>query len=150
MPTLFDELKAVVLKLDSEKIEYALCGGLALAVHGLPRATVDIDLLTRPEDWDRLRQCAAGLGFTLPASPMSLGGGKVEIRLVSKISQQNVLTLDALLVTSALERIWQSRVQLPWENGRVWVISRAALIELKKISGRPQDLADIARLQENP
>jgi hypothetical protein len=79
---------------------------------------------------------------------MHFGGGKVEIRRVSKIHERQVLTLDALLVTPALEEIWASRQQLPWENGQVWVISRAGLIALKKISGRPQDLADIARLSE--
>src|SRR5690349_18713663 len=121
MPTLFDELKAVLCRLETDKIEYALCGGLALAIHGLPRATVDIDLLLRSEDWERLQESAGKLGFNLPASPMHFGGGKVEIRRVSKIHNQQVLTLDALLVTADLEEIWASRQQLPWENGKVWV-----------------------------
>ena len=148
MPTLFDELKALLRQLESDQIEYALCGGLALAIHGLPRATVDIDLLIASEDWERLRDSAKEVGFNLPASPMHFGSGKVEIRRVSKIHGQEVLTLDALLVTPALEEIWASRHELPWENGKVWVVSRAGLIALKEISGRPQDLADIARLRE--
>jgi hypothetical protein len=148
MPTLFDELKALLRQLQTDKVEYALCGGLALAVHGLPRATVDIDLMIHSQDWDQLQKSAKKLGFTLPAAPMHFGGGKVEIRRVSKIQEKQVLTLDALLVTPALEEIWASRRQLPWENGKVWVISRDGLIALKKISGRPQDLADIQRLSE--
>jgi len=148
MATLFQELEQLLRALEENKISYALCGGLALAVHGIPRATVDIDLLIQPEDWERLRAAAAKLGYTLPANPMSLGQGKVEIRRVSKIHGQEVLTLDALLVTPALKGIWSARQSLPWQNGEVTVLSRGGLIELKKISGRPQDLADIARLQE--
>lgn len=38
---LFDELKKLIARLTEEKIEYALCGGLAMAVYALPRATLD-------------------------------------------------------------------------------------------------------------
>jgi hypothetical protein len=41
---LYEEFKAIVSALEEHRIDYAVCGGLALAVHGLPRATVDIDL----------------------------------------------------------------------------------------------------------
>ncbi len=42
------ELKELIVKLKQEKIEYALCGGLAMAIYALPRATLDIDLLIEP------------------------------------------------------------------------------------------------------
>jgi hypothetical protein len=41
---LFQELKNVTAALDAEGIDYALCGGVALAIHGVPRATQDIEL----------------------------------------------------------------------------------------------------------
>ena len=49
---LYDELKAVLSALEKAEVPYALCGGLALAVYGHPRATVDIDLLV-PADFVR-------------------------------------------------------------------------------------------------
>jgi hypothetical protein len=51
---LIAELEALVSALDAEKVEYALCGGLALAVHGYPRATKDIDLLVRADSTERI------------------------------------------------------------------------------------------------
>jgi len=45
MIDLSDELKGLIAKLNQENIEYALCGGLAIAIYALPRATLDIDLL---------------------------------------------------------------------------------------------------------
>ena len=42
---ILEELRAVTASLDQEGIDYALCGGLAMAVYDLPRATLGIDLL---------------------------------------------------------------------------------------------------------
>ena len=42
---LYEEFKAIVAALGEQGIDYAVCGGLAMAVWGAPRATVDIDLL---------------------------------------------------------------------------------------------------------
>ena len=56
----FQELKDLAIALDASVVDYALCGGVALAIHGVPRATQDIDLLVRPEDLSRLRDVARG------------------------------------------------------------------------------------------
>ena len=49
---LIAELSAVIHKLHEKQIPYALCGGLAVALHGYVRTTQDIDLLILPEHWD--------------------------------------------------------------------------------------------------
>ena len=41
----FDELRNLLQSLQGDGVPYALCGGLALTVHGIIRATEDIDLL---------------------------------------------------------------------------------------------------------
>ena len=58
----FQELKDLTLALDAGEVDYALDGGVALAIHGVPRATQDIDLLVRPEDLSRLREVARARG----------------------------------------------------------------------------------------
>jgi hypothetical protein len=45
MLSLYDELKGLTQSLATAGIEYGVCGGLAMAIHTLPRATVDMDLL---------------------------------------------------------------------------------------------------------
>ena len=69
------ELQALVAKLHAEEVPYALCGALALAVHGYPRATLDIDLLALDGSGERILQCGRALGFTLKAAPMQFVGG---------------------------------------------------------------------------
>ena len=82
---LLDELKKLITKLNEEKIEYALCGGLAMAIYALPRATLDIDILIEASSLETTRRAVYDLGFTLKAAPMEFHGGKVHIHRVSKI-----------------------------------------------------------------
>jgi len=153
MSLLIDQLKSLIRGLDKESIPYAICGGLALAVHGKPRATVDIDILIQERDLEKVKSIGRSSGFTLPAGDMNFSGGKIKIRRLSKIVPQyanDVLTLDMLLVTPELQDVWESREQREWESGTVWVVSREGLIKLKQISGRPNDLRDIENLEAGP
>jgi Nucleotidyl transferase AbiEii toxin, Type IV TA system len=144
------ELSAILDALAAAQIEYALCGGLAMAVHGAPRATVDIDLLILPSDESRVYDAVAELGYRMKAMPMSFGRGVTEIRRVSKIDREDgdTMMLDLLLVTDANRGAWASRERRPWLGGELVVVSREGLIALKSARGSKQDLADIERLEE--
>ena len=108
MLDLYDEFATLIGALEAAGTEYAVCGGLAMAIHGLPRATIDVDLLVPPSAAERALACARGLDYTIPADPMSFAGGAVEIRRVTKIdaASGDLLSLDLLLVTPAIERVW--------------------------------------------
>ena len=49
MLSLLDEFRQVITALNEEKIEYAICGGIAMAIHGFLRTTVDIERLEANE-----------------------------------------------------------------------------------------------------
>lgn len=146
---LVDELKRLVEAFDSNGIEYALCGGLAMAVYDLPRATLDIDLLIKPDDVERARKAAGDVGFTLPASAMEFKGGKVQIHRVSKIdpNSHEVIVLDLLLATESLREIWESRRTADWETGKLSIVSPRGLIALKSLRNSGQDQQDIDHLK---
>jgi hypothetical protein len=144
---LFDELVALTAALDSAGVEYALAGGLAVAVWGAPRATKDIDLLVRPEALAGAKAAAARRGFTLTAAPMTFRDG-MTVERVSRVESGALVTVDFLVVGPNLESAWQSRQRLETTRGPVWVISRDALIQMKVAAGRAQDAADIEALQD--
>ena len=148
---LYEEFRSIVSALTEHEIDYAVCGGLAMAVHGAPRATVDIDLLILGERLEEAKALARGLGYTIEALPMRFAAGKIEIRRVSKVDQDTgiVLSLDMLLVTPEIVEIWESRTKVAWESGSFWAVSRRGLIALKSLRSSAQDLADIERLKEN-
>lgn len=143
---LVDELVGATRALEEAGIPYALVGGLALAVWGAPRATADIDLLVRPSDLERAVELARVQGFDGVALRMRFRDG-LELQRVTRAQDGKLLTLDFLLVNETLEPVWDSRVRLAVGKGSLWVISRDALIQMKALAGRPQDLADIERLQ---
>ena len=64
MFSIYTELRALTARLHAEEIPYALCGALALAVHGYPRATLDIDLLAFAGSGERILQCGRSLRNT--------------------------------------------------------------------------------------
>jgi hypothetical protein len=149
MIDLAEEFEAVISALAEHRIEYAVCGGLAMAIHGLPRATVDIDLLIRPETEDRVYAAVEPLGFRIRANPMHFDQGRMETRRISKIDPAgDTLMLDLLLVTPAFENVWRDRTTIESDFGPISVVSRKGLIELKsgRMSGVDQD--DIKRLRD--
>lgn len=150
MVDLVAELRTLIRALDAAGIRYALCGGMAMAVHGVYRATVDIDLLLLAEDADAVMGIAEGLGYDLPSAPMVFAGGDVRIRRVSKTiaGLNEVLSLDLLLVTDALRGVWETRRQARWGEDRLSVVSREGLVTLKELRSSPVDARDIERLRE--
>ncbi len=138
---------AVAAALERHRVDYALVGGLAVAVWGAPRATKDIDLLIRPESLAEAMAAVATCGFTLAGAPLRFRDG-MELQRVTKVQAGAHCTVDFMLVGEALEEIWTSRQEIETEGGTLWVVSRDALIRMKAQAARPQDIADIERLTE--
>jgi hypothetical protein len=82
---LYQGLAGVVDALNEAGIDDAVCGGMAVAMHGYARLTKDIDLLVRREDVERILELAAPLGFDLPvarlrpAPPTGLQAREVDV-----------------------------------------------------------------------
>ena len=147
---LYEEFNSIVAALEEHGIDYAVCGGLAMAVHGLPRATVDIDLLILAERLEEAKSVVRSLGYNIEAQPMTFHKGAIEIRRLSKIdpSDGDLLMVDFLLVTPAFEAAWDNRIRVASPKGSVSVVSREGLIALKSFRRSGQDMADIERLKE--
>jgi hypothetical protein len=146
---LYDELRKLIALLDEHEIDYALCGGLAMAIHARPRSTIDIDMLILSESLEKVLPIALELGYNIRGKDLSFANGAIEIRRVSKIDPESgdPLSLDLLLVTSEILPIWESRMIADWEGGKLSVVSRSGLISLKELRGSGQDQDDIKALQ---
>ncbi len=146
---LYEELLKIIDALAEADFDYALCGGLAVALYGYPRFTEDIDLLIRPKDLDRAIGLVGPLGFVFVAKRMTFGTAGVNQRIVhriSKIEDEEVLTLDLLLAGSTFERVWKERSVFEWHGRRVKVVSLGGLAEMKRLAGRTQDILDLEKL----
>lgn len=149
-------LYKVVESLQKEKIPFALAGGFAVALHGAVRGTVDLDLvvaLSFPH-LSKVEQALAGLGLKsrLPVSAKEISDFREEY-----IKNRNLIAwnfyhpndptqlVDILLTHDARK---MKSITIVSQGHSIPVLSIDELIKMKKVSGRPQDLLDIAALKE--
>jgi hypothetical protein len=147
---LVDELHAVTAALEEAGIPYAVCGGLAVTLHGSPRMTKDIDLLVESSDVTRILELLRPLGYVFAALPLTFEAGSARerhVQRVSKIADGEHLCVDLLLAEGVFAGLLADSLQVRLPNGPMRVISRAGLIKMKQLAGRPQDLADLAQLE---
>ena len=144
------ELLGVVRALNEAGVPYALCGGMAVVLHGYPRLTRDIDLLVRRQDLGAARKALAAAGFTISSGliPFDVGGPhEREVFRISKPIGEEPLTVDLLLLPDFLKKVWDSRETYELDNMNVVSVDRGGLIAMKRIAGRLQDLSDIEHLE---
>ena len=134
---------------NAARVEYLVVGAYALAVHGVPRATGDIDLWIRPTSDNAQRVWRALAEFGAPLDGLSTDdliqpGMVVQLGLAPQ--RIDVLTsIDGVDFAEA----WLERVRVPVDGLEIPVIARRHLLANKRATGRPQDLADISRLGES-
>lgn len=147
---LFSEFSNLVAELKKENIEYALCGGLAMAVYAFPRATLDIDIIVEPEALEKVKGVAKRLGFNVDVGLMSLSDGAIQIYRLTKLNpgESEPLMLDLLLLTPEIKDVWESKQILSWAGGDIPVVSPEGLIKLKSLRLSGQDEDDIKKLKE--
>ena len=147
------ELLGVVRALNRSDVPYALCGGMAVVLHGHPRLTRDVDLLIRKQDLGAAEAALATAGFTLPGGMLPFDPGGRHERNVFRLSKRvadDILTVDLLLLPDFLRDVWEDREVYELDDVPLTVVSAAGLIAMKRVAGRHQDLSDIEHLESAP
>lgn len=143
-----DWTDAIVALLNAEA-RFLVVGAHALAVHGVPRATQDLDLWVdpTPENVQRVWTALAGYG-----APLDDPGIRIEDLSTPGIVVQLGLPprrVDVLTAITGVDRFadaWDARVEQPVGGRLVPFIGRDTLIANKQASGRLKNLADVEAL----
>ena len=142
------DYSAFFASLIAHRVEFVVVGAYALAAHGAPRFTGDIDILIRPTvaNGSHFLQALDHFGFppgTLTAEEVvypdrliEMGVQPVQIHVMSTISG---VTWD---------EVWSGRMMGQAGDHVVAFIGRAEFVRNKKAAGRPKDLADLEALRE--
>lgn len=150
MQPISKDLREFIELFISHRVEFLLVGGHALAFHGAPRFTEDIDFLVRisGENAERIERVLEAFGFGQtgitkedflePEQVVQLGRAPHRIDLLTSISGVS------------WEEAWQSRILVVLGGLEIYALGRNALLRNKRASGRPQDQADAARLEGGP
>lgn len=140
------DFKELLELLNSHKVDYLIVGSYALAFHGVPRFTGDIDLFVKP-DAANAKRILEALG--------EFGFGSLNLSEADFTSQDNVIQLGVPpvrvdIMTSltgvSWEKAYTGKVQGDCDKIPVYFISKQELIANKATLGRQKDLADIEAL----
>jgi len=147
-----EDFRDVLAELLSAGARFLVVGPHALAVHGVPRATGDIDIWVQPDDDNARCVMAALVRFGAPVE--ALGVTEADLTEAGMVVQIGLPPRRIDVLTSvtglAFDDAWASRTIVTLDGLTVPVLGRAALIENKRATGRPQDLADVAALVRGP
>lgn len=149
-------LSRIGAALDAAGVRYALVGGYAVALHGAVRGTVDVDVILA---WDQRTLRAAekalqGLGLVsrLPITADEVFRFRDEYLRNRNLIAWNFYNpkdlTEQLDVVISTDLKGKKVLAIETADGTIRVLSRKDLIAMKRASGRPQDLADIAALEK--
>ena len=148
MMELPEDFRDLLIELADAGAEFVLVGGHAVAFHGHPRATKDMDVLIRADasNAEKVYRALAAFGaplqnFEVAAKDFATYDGMLQIglppRRVDIINRADGVSFDEAVAEGSA---------LTVEGRRIPVIGRAALIKNKRAAGRAQDVADVEAL----
>ncbi|MCI0652328.1 MAG: hypothetical protein L0Z55_10640 [Planctomycetes bacterium] len=146
MNTDFRDLLAALI---GAQVEFIVVGAHAMAIHGVPRATGDLDIWVRPSRENAGRVWRALGTFGAPIA--SLGITREDLERAGVVVQIGLppRRIDILTAITGVEFdfAWRGRVLHDIESLKVPFLGRAEMIRNKSSTRRPKDLADLALLE---
>ena len=137
----------ILSELSDAGVEYLVVGAFAVAAHGNPRATGDIDIWVRPTRENAERVLAALRAFGAPLYDLSVDDLTDE-QTVFQIGVAPVrIDILAGIDGVAFDDAWPRRVSANLGTSNVPVLSLFDLAANKRAAGRPKDLVDLAWIE---
>jgi hypothetical protein len=151
-------LSRVCHSLDAAGLRYAVVGGHAVALHGAVRGTVDIDIALL---WDlkTLRGAEQALGKLGLVSRLPIGAEDVFRFRDEYVKNRNLIAWNFHNPVNPAEQVdviitydlkGKQRKRVSTADGTIQILGLKDLIEMKRASGRPQDLEDADALERLP
>lgn len=149
MTELPEDFRDLLIELADAEADFVVLGGHAVAFHGHPRATKDLDVLIRAvaENAERVYQALTAFGapldaFEVKAADLATYDGVLQVglppRRIDILNRVNGITFDEAVAEGA---------HFILEGRRIPVIGLAALLANKRATGRAQDLADVEAIE---
>jgi hypothetical protein len=142
-----EDYRDMLHALSDEKVKFMLVGAYALAAHGYPRATMDIDIWVMPSAQNADAVLRALRRFGAPLHNLT----KEDLQTAGTIFQIGVAPRRIDIITAAsglkFEEAYENSISVTIEEIEVHIPSIDDLICNKRASGRTKDLADAEVLE---
>lgn len=146
---MLNHLRDVFASFQSHDVRYVVIGGIAAVLHGVPRATFDLDILieaTGPNA-ERLLHALRSAGFGTADLTDAEGILANEITVFNDRVRIDVQTSTPGVT---FEDAWNRREKMTYQGQEFSVASRQDVIASKRAAGRPRDLEDVRILELAP
>jgi hypothetical protein len=140
----FDEFIACLIV---HGVDFVIVGAYALAFHGAPRFTGDLDILVRPTLDNATRLLRALEVFGFPVSELSPEAVADRRRMLQMGVPPVQLRIMGAISGVEWHEVWDDRINGPLGPHTVSFLGRETFLRNKRAAGRPKDLADIDALQ---
>jgi predicted nucleotidyltransferase len=142
-------MRDMIEALQDQGVAFLVVGAFALAAHGAPRATGDIDLWVQPQPDNARRVMGALASFGAPLDAHGVSACDfTRPGLVYQLGlPPNRIDLLTAIDGVRFEDAWPRRATVPMFGRQVAVLGREDLIANKRAAARPQDLLDVALLE---
>ena len=145
---MLNRLQDVFRSFQKHEVKYVVIGGIAAILHGVPRATFDLDILIEatPDNAQRLLDALldAGLGTAALTSSGDILANEITV-FKDRVRVDVQTSTPGLRFTDA----WRRKKVVTYQGQDFFILSKDDLVRSKRASGRPGDLED-ARLLELP
>ena len=154
----------VLTALEEANVRYLVVGGVAVVLHGYLRTTIDLDLVLHldRDNLERALKAFEALGFA-PQAPVPLSSFANPQNREAWFREKNMTVFSLwqpdhqgfavdLFVQEPFdfEAVYRRALRVPLQGVNATVISRQDLLDMKRATGRAQDLEDIGALSESP
>ncbi len=145
---MLNKLKEVFKSFQNHKVKYVVIGGIASILHGVPRATFDLDILIEASEENTKRLLNALVDAGLGTATLT----NVEDVLANEITIfKDRVRIDVQTLTPGLkfQDAWKRKETMDFHGQKFYVLSLQDLISSKKASGRDVDLEDVRLLEQS-
>ena len=145
---MLNKLKEVFKSFQNHKVKYVVIGGIASILHGVPRATFDLDILIEASEENTKRLLNSLVDAGLGTATLT----NVEDVLANEITIfKDRVRIDVQTLTPGLkfQDAWKRKETMDFHGQKFYVLSLQDLISSKKASGRDVDLEDVRLLEQS-
>lgn len=141
------DYRDILSAFNAERVEFLLVGAYALASHGAPRATGDLDLWVRPSTDNAQRAWQALVRFGAPLEGLQLTDLSTPGTVIQIGREPRRIDLLTAIDGVEFDEAWSAKKEIQVDGMTIPVIGRDEFLRNKRATGRLKDLADAERLE---
>lgn len=143
---MLNRLLDVFASFQKHNVRYIIIGGIAAVLHGVPRATFDVDLLIEASS-ENAQQLLDALAESNFATATLIDANELLAHEITIFRDRVRIDVQTSTPGIKFEDAWQKKVAMTYQGQEFYVAAKEDLIASKRAAGRDKDLEDVKMLE---